>query len=59
MFKIDGKELDLTNLQSLAGLKITIKEGGCIEQVKDGQVVLVTKEQLDVVKQEVNQLKGN
>ena len=47
MFKIDGKELDLTNPQSLAGLKITIKEGGYIEQTKDGQTVRVTKEDLD------------
>lgn len=47
MFKIDGKELDLTNLQSLAGLKITIKEGGYIEQTKDGQTVRITKEDLD------------
>ena len=45
MFEIDGKELDLTNLQSL--VNITIKEGGYIEQSKDGQTVRVTKEDLD------------
>ena len=43
MFSIDGKELDLT--QPL--VNITIKEGGYIEQSKDGQVVRVTKEDLD------------
>lgn len=45
MLEIDGKELDLTNPQSL--VKITIKEGGYIEQTKDGQTVRVTKEDLD------------
>ena len=45
MFSIDGKELDLTNPQSLAN--ITIKEDGYIEQSKDGQTVRVTKEDLD------------
>ena len=48
MFSIDGKELDLTNPQSL--VKITIKEGGYIEQTKDGQVVRVTKEELNEAK---------
>jgi hypothetical protein len=43
MFEIDGKELDLT--QPL--VNITIKEGGYIEQSKDGRVVRVTKEDLD------------
>jgi hypothetical protein len=45
MLKIDGKELDLTNPQSF--VNITIKEGGYIEQTKDGQTVRVTKEELD------------
>jgi hypothetical protein len=39
MFKIDGKELDLTKPETLQG--VTIKEGGYIEQVKDGKVVRV------------------
>ena len=39
MFKIDGKELDLTKPETLQG--VTIKEGGYIEQVKDGVVVRV------------------
>jgi len=43
MFSIDGKELDLTKPL----VNITIKEGGYIEQSKDGQVVRVTKEELD------------
>ena len=46
MLEIDGKILDLTNPQSFASLKITIKEGGYIEQSKDGEVVKVTKEDL-------------
>ena len=48
MLEIDGKELDLTNPQSF--VKITIQEGGCIEQSKDGQVVRVTKEELNEAK---------
>jgi hypothetical protein len=39
MFKIDGKELDLTKPETLQG--VTIKEGGYIEQVKDGVVTRV------------------
>jgi hypothetical protein len=50
MFSIDGKELDLTNPQSL--VNITIKEGGYIEQAKDGQTVRMTKEELDKAKLE-------
>lgn len=57
MFEIDGKELDLTNPQSLAG--VTIKEGGYIEQAKDGQVVRMTKEELDEAKARIAALEGN
>lgn len=56
MFSIDGKELDLTNPQSLAN--ITIKEGGYIEQTKDGQTVRVTKEDLDKNKVKVAALEA-
>jgi hypothetical protein len=43
MFSIDGKEVDLTKPL----VNITIKEGGYIEQSKDGQTVRVTKQDLD------------
>ena len=54
MFSIDGKELDLTNPQSL--VNITIKEGGYIEQSKDGQTVRVTKDDLDKKKTRIEAL---
>ena len=60
MFSIDGKELDLTNPQSFKGLNITIKEGGYIEQTKDGQTVRMTKEDFDeALEAEVAAMKGN
>ena len=56
MLEIDGKELDLTNPQSF--VKITIKEGGYIEQTKDGQVVRVTKEELNEAKARIAALEN-
>lgn len=43
MFKIDGKELDLTKPETLQ--RVTIKEGGYIEQLKNGVVVRVEQAQ--------------
>jgi hypothetical protein len=42
MFEIDGKELDLTKPETLQG--ITFKEGGYIEQGKDGVVTRIEQE---------------
>jgi hypothetical protein len=50
MFKIDGKELDLTKPETLQG--VTIKAGGYIEQIKDGQVVRMTQKELDAAKEQ-------
>jgi len=50
MFSIDGKELNLTNPESF--VNITIKEGGYIEQTKDGQTVRMTQKELDKAKLE-------
>jgi hypothetical protein len=56
MFKIDGKELDLTKPETLRG--VTIKEGGYIEQAKDGQVVRMTQKELDAAKERIAALEN-
>jgi hypothetical protein len=50
MFKIDGKELDLTKPETLHG--ITFKEGGYIEQLNNGLVVKVEQAQPQLPKEE-------
>ena len=45
MLELDGTVVDLTKPETLKG--ITLKDGGYIEQGKDGEVVKVTKEDLE------------
>ena len=56
MFKIDGKELDLTKPETLRG--VTIKEGGYIEQAKDGQVLHMTQKEFDAAKERIAALEN-